>query len=755
MYVKKSKKLLLASLLALIAVFAMFGAAWAAPGLTITRNTAVPGNIGPITTGAANVYYVNTAASVTVGIDMALDSAGDTQVTVTLQPADAPTGTVLATTPPSGVIANGGSATGTITIPTSSLTAGTPVTITLTALDNSSVQATGNVLTITPIAVQTTSTIPATAEFFVGLANSTGYSLTPIALTATTPTVCEYANLTVWRGATQVTSDLWGSSNVLLATTPAAIPTFKLTAATAPTAAQSETSFTISGDVKITTPVDGVVKVAGLGTTNLGSFKAKITQIALGATKPVSLDLTVGVAAVTSTDYVDISVTPSAVALSGLTISSGDAGSTLATGRWAWNNLTLSPDLATKKIVITGTPQNAGTLICTVSATSASGDVKPVSFDLTVASAADYTMILSPDVTAFSGKVSEALSGDLTVAKLRPSGTTGSGDITVTSTTFATLVVSADSTTTGATAQTGGSLTWNGLVISPDITAGKATISGTPITAGNGSFKLTGTSLLGTIAAKSFTISITNPHTTLTVTPSPYTVIVGTYVSDDLTVGPTTLPSLVSMDIDGGGATATWNNLTITANHVTKKIYIDGTPLYAMPDEIFTLKARDAAGTLYTGSFVISTQSQSGSIINVTPTMYDDNGVRVTTMKVNELMMLIFGTTVNLSGSNIGVYVIAPDGTPAVALPKLSTWTSGNGFVVNPSDITVYYTPTMNGDYKFVFYYTYGGASYTQTITVRAGGSHKSGGSGGCDAGLGLTALLALGGLALLRRRED
>ncbi len=521
---------------------------------------------------------------------------------------------------------------------------------------------------------------------------------------------------------------------------------------------ESLTTFPIYGSIVVNGGTDNGIPVAGATNVQFTpTFQARIIQLALSADVGTR-NLMVGVPATTA-DKVTVSLKPSThstTALKTLTIT-GNKGtaSTTTTGKWNWNGLVLSPDLVAKTVYIDGTPLVSEDMTCTVNATSDSGTVTSTSFAVSIAAATTYSMSLDPSsFTRVVSKDEGTMSGKVVI---KQGATTATPTLT-------SLVISADSVP-GATGTGTETVKWNGLTIgvsrtSPTSgTVGTVSVSGTPNALDSGkTFYLIAKSAAGSISNASFTVAVKAGSIIVTPTAKSYTVNTVVPAGDGVTVTSTLPLSTLTIKQDGvsgvGTGWTSWNDLTLTVDSTLNRVSIVGTPK-TVGSQKFILTGTSGSNTMAADFTVtVSSSGGGGNIVNTTPTMYDDNGVKVTTMKLNELMTLIFGTRANLSSSSVSVYVSAPDGT-AMPLSKLSTWTSGNGFVVDPANIIVYYTPTMNGDYKFTFSYIYNGITYTQTVSVRASGHRSGGSSGGCDAGFGMMALLTLGGLALLRKRED
>ena len=357
-----------------------------------------------------------------------------------------------------------------------------------------------------------------------------------------------------------------------------------------------------------------------------------------------------------------------------------------------------------------------------------------------------FSTVVSKDVGTLTGKV-----------VIKQSSTTVTPPIS-------TMVISADSVS-GATGSGTGTVTWNGLTIKSSTTSpasgsvGTITITGTPqaVDTTGKTFNVIAKSVSGDISPAPFTIKVTTGA--ISVSPPTPTYYVGSAVSSGTALTVTSSPQITALTIkkDGdsgsGSLSSTWNDLTFAVTS-TSKVSVVGTPK-TTGKQTFILTGTSGSGTVTT-SFTVTVAQSGGSVtFDPNPAIYDVSGNRVYTMTVGEMMKILFDANANLS--NIYIYVEKPDKSPDDVLPQISVPTGNNGFIVNAAmgltDITTYYRPLMSGYYTFKIYYTYNGVQYVERITLSAGGGH-SGGSSGCDAGLGMMALFALGGLALIHRRK-
>jgi len=255
-------------------------------------------------------------------------------------------------------------------------------------------------------------------------------------------------------------------------------------------------------------------------------------------------------------------------------------------------------------------------------------------------------------------------------------------------------------------------------------------------------------------------------------------VVGGTFPSPNPTIGvdyfafdgytPVRRLQISSPDVtEGWDISKTLNSLVITANNTTyDSIGFAATTLTAIaPTITYTVRAT-LTGANYdptpTDELKVTIVSLDKAI-DPTPTITDPTTGSNMQLQKDKQSVITFTSPVSLDMTSIKVN--NPDGTSgdikmysgSDTLP-----TSGNyAFVSKNSDgetiIDIYLTPTQDGEYGFDFGYTYNGsAPQKQTVTGVGRKTYYSGGSSSsCSMGFGIAGILALAGVALIRRRES
>ncbi len=224
----------------------------------------------------------------------------------------------------------------------------------------------------------------------------------------------------------------------------------------------------------------------------------------------------------------------------------------------------------------------------------------------------------------------------------------------------------------------------NGLKLTYNSAKTQAYLSGTPTKAGDFTFKLTAKDSNGASVSKSFTVTITKPTMSGTVS--------------DGTVG--TAYSKKTFTVTGGTAPYTWKKtgtlptgLTLTYNSTKTKAYLSGTPTKAGIFD-FTLKATDTNGAAVSKSFTITIKTSkptlSGSVSDgVVGTAYTK-------------------ATFTVSGGT-APYTWKKSGLP-----------SGLKFTTSGAKATLSGTPTKAGTFSFKVTVTdANGASVSKSFTIK------------------------------------
>lgn len=764
MNVRRSKKVFLTMLLAMIAVFAMLGAAWAA--ISVSSGTLNPkGNNGVVASGGTATpstslyYYTGMTPNYEVHLTFA-GTAGDAQNGETITFSTVTAGWSF-TSDTINVTAADGSFSGEVIL---ERTSGAITDVTIEGDGDNGFDHTWT-LTVNPVAVN-----PATITISdVALYTKTDYSSgVPVTVTLPSPSGKKVAltGLELYKGTDNSVpgnkiadgGNVWGTEVTASYATDKTGVSFK-TAAAGATTEQASQAFSLYATGALTIVDDNNAVVAGVpvAPTKIAGFNASVKNKTLTLSKS-SESFTVNVDASATAAITAAVAGPD---LKALMIAKSD-GTDPTTSKSMGNGLTLTASVVagttppTGKIAFSGTPKSADKVTFKVigySDAAATTMIASADLTITVTAATTYSMSLDPD--SFTRVVSADSGTQTGKVILKQSGTVATPSLTD-------LVISADNVS-GASGSGSGTVSWNGLTIKASTTSpatgsvGTVTITGKPNVIDSGkTFYLLAKTGSGTISNTSFSIKVTSGA--LTVSPATPTYYVGTPVSSGTALTVTSSPQVSSLTIkkDGesgsGGSSSTWNELTFSVTS-TSKVSVAGTPKTTGTQK-FILTGTSGSGTVET-SFTVTVSPSGGTVtFDPNPVILDESYNQLTTMTVGELMTILFGTNVDLTGTNVDVYVTKPDGSPAVKLWELSTKTGYNGYVVNAKDVTVYYTPTMNGQHKFTFRFTYAGQVHEVDMYLNAGGYHSSGSSGCNAAGLGMMGLLAAGGLLVLRGRK-
>lgn len=774
MHVRRSRKVFMTMLLAMIAVFAMFGAASAA-NYTISRATSALNNIGDVTTNSGKIYFLNgvTTGSVTAVFDIDIDTAtpGETVIfnidsvssSGSIAPGDITFGGAL----DAGITINGaGNSTpptpGSIVIPLSKMPASGNIVIEIKGTSGGgTIPEGGFTLTLTPTPVTPVTVTPAAINFTQGVTDTTiGQTATFTWNTNVTSSGTTLINTTDSVSVVAGTYILGSSPNGIIASV-LSLPTsvnFKTDTSGTGSAGSKSIALRATGLTYNDGTINNIDIAGNAASTNLVSFTVAVGNASLTLT-PASKTFVVGTAP-TASDNVAVSYsalgarTFSTLTISDANVTTGHAISKTLAG------MTIATDVTnnTSPVIKFSTAPTATASATTyqVRATLSDSTILTGTLTVTINATGTYALSLDPD-SSFTGVVSKDIGTQTRKVVIKQSGTAVTPTLTG-------LVVSADSVS-GATGSGTSTVKWNGLTISTSMSSpatgsvGTLTVTGTPnVTTSETTFYVVAKSAsFSSDINTSFKIKINSG--TISVSPATQTYYVGSAVSSGTALTVTSSPQITALTIkkDGesgnGSSSSTWNDLTFAVTS-TSKVSVVGTPKTTGTQK-FILTGTSGSGTVTT-SFTVTVAQSGGSVtFDPNPAIYDVSGNRVYTMTVGEMMKILFDANANLS--NIYIYVEKPDKSPDDVLPQISVPTGNNGFIVNAAmgltDITTYYRPLMSGYYTFKIYYTYNGVQYVERITLSAGGAH-SGGSSGCDAGLGMMALFALGGLALIHRRK-
>ena len=228
-----------------------------------------------------------------------------------------------------------------------------------------------------------------------------------------------------------------------------------------------------------------------------------------------------------------------------------------------------------------------------------------------------------------------------------------------------------------------------------------------------------------------------------------------------------------SPDMTGGWANSkTLNGLVITTDNtggtavpLTGLINFATAPNNIASATTYTVQSTlvGAAGPKLTDELKVTIVSLDRAI-EPTPTITDPTTGSNMQLQKGKQSVITFTSPVSLDMTSIKVN--NPDGTSGdIKMYSGSDTppTTGNyAFVSKNSDgetiIDIYLTPTQDGEYGFDFGYTYNGsAAQKQAITGVGRRTYysSSGSSSSCGMGFGIAGILALAGVALIRRRES
>ncbi len=718
-FLRKASLLVLAAALA----FGSAGMAWGAVTISNITNGITQGNMGAISGTSANVYYYGSNPP---QITIALNVAGDIET-------NSDSLTVSADRAISAIVNATSTATASFTTEAdftiAAQAAGTtslPVVITVT--DETTLNTDTTTLTLNYVKITPTLTAPGTTasmDFYVGAGATQRVTVGATPASASSASFDLSVNPASWSGATGAT--------VAASSRDVSITTLNTTPAT------SNTSFDVSASA-IKIAADNSALVAGLGTgVNIGTFTAQISAFNI-TLSPTSVALQLGALISADTKSVDITVTP-VTANPTYTIAYGGAAAAAQTVK----GITVGTN--NNKVVISGTPTSADTYVFSVIGTQSGVSV---SKNLTV-TVNPYILSVSP--ASVTKSLDDIFAQTLNVS-VSPSATLSG------------LLVAYGSNSAAA------SQTWNGLTIAANVVSNEITVKGSAAERGSQDFTVSATSAAGTVSSAVFTVTVTAGTTYGLVLKDAQGSVVPSVVplvdadfDQTLNVSVSPAVDLTSLTVAGS---ATWNNLTVTADLATKTIRIKGRPGFSGYHD-FTINATSATKVIAPANLraIVRDGAEDGLILDTNSTVgvllydqgagqmirYSDSGT-TTNFKAGrryqanfQALTVLQGLTVALKGPNDIAYRTLVLGTDYTLDPTLLDMM-----------LRVNVNPVYTGEHSVLFTYTYGSmVGHQQTITLYAteeSGDNGNGGSSGCSSfGLGFAALgLCLTGLLRKKR---
>lgn len=495
------------------------------------------------------------------------------------------------------------------------------------------------------------------------------------------------------------------------------------------TADQSLTTFNVK-TTKVVIAGDGNAVVAGISTgtpKDVGNFTARVNDFNITLSSP---DLSFYVAR--SVDVtVSVEVAPLSTALTELTLSSTD-----------FNGLHLVADKNAKTIKITGTPVSTDISGTVVVVTAKNSDSAVATANLKI-KVSQYGLTLSPSI--ISGTTDDNFMKTVNVS-VTPDNSIALNTLTVK---YATFDV------------TGVEL--NGLTVSTDAAGKTLSVTGTPEESGLMSYTVSATSNAGTIADATLIVQISQGNTyklTLTdqngKTVQNIMTLKGRNYDQTFTVSASSsVGALTSLKIE---EPSTWNGLTVTTDLATKKIHVQGTPLYTGHSDFKILATAQLkkiqpfllrAVTIAAGEDGLI-QSDPAKILLLDKDSGRQSSYNGNNFNVGVEYRITFSAILPLE--NLSITLTSPDGSSR-------TLVLGTDFTVernwNDMSIFVHMTPGMEGGHLLTFNYDVGSQSFTQAILLDARYAEpiSNGGSSGCN-GLSLTLFSAILLPLFLRKRS-
>lgn len=406
----------------------------------------------------------------------------------------------------------------------------------------------------------------------------------------------------------------------------------------------------------------------------------------------------------------------------------------------------------------------------------------------------DLSLAVSPTTLTPTVGVSFASNNIVTVTALQA----GSDDISP----FAlTTLEVRDSTGVSVTS-------WNGLSFIADPANKTITVTGIAAAAQSASFSLYATSPNGTIEIlkNAFTIDATGSGgQAMVISPDVARFYIGVGRTRTLTIASPS-DTFTSLSV----SPTSWRGFTIVPDATNKKITVSGTATLVDATSV-DVYATNASGDVVTGTFSIVAMEPTGpdklstsrigiwdygnTAMHASEMFYYNNVGTNTGYNVGGKYDVLFFSSAILDGSSINVYIKDPNDDRFVLIPRMPTssipkesWYyvdktsypgpytlsprgSGSSFgwyrddintAANTMTLVVNSQPYVTGDYTFRVEYVYtdefdeSQVNY-QDITLRC--TEPMGGSsgGGCDAGVGLMALLgflSVGGFVAVNKRK-